>query len=31
VIDAFSFRDTPAASMTEVRQIVESMQIEPGT
>jgi hypothetical protein len=30
VIDAFSFRGTPAAAMTEVRQIVESMQIEPG-
>jgi hypothetical protein len=31
VIDAFSFRGTPAAAMTELRQIVESMQIEPGT
>jgi hypothetical protein len=31
VIDAFSFRGTPDAALTELRQIVESMQIEPAT
>ncbi len=29
VIDAFSFTGTPEAALTELRQIVESMQIEP--
>jgi hypothetical protein len=31
VIDAFSFPDTPVAALTELRQIVESMQIEPAS